>query len=346
MASDEVLPPEDDPNEWLLASPEEVGLDAARFDSAMALLPPEAAHGMHSMLIVRHGKLVVEQYWNGQGSGTLHDLRSATKSITSLLVGIAIDKRAIADVSERIMLRLQAVYPNLANPDPRREQITVEDLLRMETGLACNDWDFASPGNEEYMYLNRDWVRFFLDLPPLEGNASSRYCTAGVVTLGRVVKEATQQPTEPFADESLFAPLGIRRYRWSTFDNDEQVDTGGHLYLRARDMAKIGQLVLQQGQWEEQQVVSAAWIEQSTQPHTLLDGRFPYGYLWWRYEVPVDGDPVPFIAANGNGGQYIFIVPRYDVVVVFTGGNYNRPEAQRPFEMLQEAILPAFSRLD
>jgi CubicO group peptidase (beta-lactamase class C family) len=293
--------------------------------------------------VIRHGKLVVEHYWTRDGSNTLHDMRSATKSITSLLVGITIDRGAISGVEEPVMLRLKEAYPSLRNPDPWKDGLTIEQLLLMRTGLACNDWDANSPGNEENMYPRRDWVRFFLDLPVAPFAASfSRYCTAGVVTLGRVVKEATQQPTEQFADEVLLGPLGIRNYCWATFDEGQQIDTGGHLHLRPRDMAKIGQLVLQRGSWHGQQLVSEAWIDQSTQSLTQLNEEQPYGYLWWVRRAPMNDTGVPYVAAEGNGGQYIFVVPSYDLVVVFTGSNYNNERENRPFYILESLILPAF----
>lgn len=332
-----------DPEEWPLASADEAGATPADLEDAITKQLSAPDHGIDSVVVIRHGKLVTEHYWTKDGSNSLHDLRSATKSITSLLVGIAIDRGAISGVEEPVLLRLKEAYPSLRNPDPWKESFTVERLLLMETGLACNDDDANSPGNEENMYPRQDWIRFFLDLPVSSlSPVWSRYCTAGVVMLGRVVKEATQQPTEQFANEALLGPLGIRNYCWETFDEGRQVDTGGHLHLRPRDMAKIGQLVLQRGSWQGQQLVSEAWIDQSTRTLTQLNANLPYGYLWWVRRAPMNDTGVPYVAAQGNGGQYIFIVPSYDLVVVFTGSNYDSARANQPYYVLESVILPAF----
>lgn len=331
---------EEDTDEWLQASAEEAGTSPVELDAALA----NPLSGVDSVVVVRHGKLVAEHYWTDNGRSTPHDLRSATKSITSLLVGIAIDRNAIAGVDEPVLLRLSGAFPSLKHHDSWKDTFRIENLLLMQTGLDCDDWDPSSAGNEEKMYPLRDWVHFFLDLPVRQLPAGlSRYCTAGVVTLGRIVKEATQQTTEQFADEALLAPLGIRNYCWSTFDDGQQVDTGGHLFLRPRDMAKIGQLVLQRGQWQGQQLVSEGWIEQSTQYLSQYPDGQRYGYLWWMEQAPrVREGGVSFIAAEGNGGQYIFIVPSYDLVVAFTGRNYNSNQSM-PFRLLESVILPAFS---
>jgi CubicO group peptidase (beta-lactamase class C family) len=302
-------------------------------------LPPPAEHGLRSALVMRRGRLVLEQYWNGYDQAAQQDLRSATKSITSLLVGIAIDQQLIKGVGEPLSSFLAPVYPTL--PSLKRN-ITLAHLLTMRSGLACNDRDEGSPGQEDKMYRERDWVRFFLELPSLgpPGEAAF-YCTGGAVTLGRVIAEAARRPVSTFAEELLFAPLGIQGARWATFDDHRQTDTGGHLALRPRDMMRIGLLVLQRGRWGERQLVSREWIDRSTSEYVRLDGGKPYGYLWWRTRFPHRGSQVSAVFAGGNGGQYIFVFPELELVAVFTGGNYNSKRAQRPFRLLERYVLPA-----
>jgi CubicO group peptidase (beta-lactamase class C family) len=318
----------------------DVDMDGDTLARLASDLPPPAEHGLRSALVMRRGRLVFEQYWNGYDQAAQQDLRSATKSITSLLVGIAIDQQLIRGVSEPLRSFLVPVYP-AALPSLERN-ITLEHLLTMRSGLACNDRDEGSPGQEDKMYRERDWVRFFLDLPSLgpPGEAAF-YCTGGAVTLGRVIAEAGRRPVPVFAEEYLFAPLGIQGARWATFDDRRQTDTGGHLALRPRDMMRIGQLVLQRGRWGDRQLVSREWIDQSTSEHTQLDGGKPYGYLWWRTRFPHRGSQVSAVFAGGNGGQYIFVIPELELVAVFTGGNYNSKKAQRPFRLLERYILPA-----
>ncbi len=331
--------PEATRSEFMRASPDEVGMDGALVQRAVAELPPDAEHGLRSMLVMRHGKLVFEQYWNGRDAQVQQDLRSVTKSITSLLVGAAITRGLIQGVDEPVQRHLGALYPHSA---ALAQGLTVEQLLTMRSSLACNDRDPRSPGQEDTMYRQRDWVAYFMALPAADsGNAAAQYCTGGVVALGRVLSQASGQPVPVFADQVLFAPLGITGARWATFDDDRQTDTGGHLMLRPRDLLKLGQLVLQQGRWQGQQLLPQAWMAQSTAQHTQLDGGNSYGYLWWRFAVRHVGGEAMVLTASGNGGQALFVVPELDLVAVFTGGNYNSAKAQQPFEMMRRYVLPA-----
>ncbi len=321
------------------ATPAEVDMDDAPLRAAVRRLDGERRHGIDSMLVVRRGRLVSERYWNGHDMATLHDLRSATKSVTSLLVGVAIDRGLLRDVHDPVSPYLADAYPQTAVVP----ELTLEHLLTMRGGLACDDRDRHSPGHEDRMYRARDWTRFFLELPR-SGAPGERtvYCTGGVVTLGRVLTAASGRSIAAFAHEALFAPLGVLGYAWRSFDGGRQTDTGGHLRLRPRAMAKIGQLVLQRGVWDEGEVVSGRWIDASTAVQTrFTDDRRPYGYLWWRVQARVGARAVDLVYAEGNGGQYIFIAPALDLVVVFTGSNYDSPKAGRPLEILGAYILPA-----
>jgi len=319
--------------------PSEVEMDGELLRHAMSDLPPASEHGLRSMLVMRRGKLVLETYWNGYDKNALQDLRSVTKSITSLLVGIAIDQKFIKGIDEPLQTYLGPIYPNAS---ALQQNITLEDLLTMRSGLACNDRDESSPGHEDRMYRERDWVGYFLHLPIVSpAGQATHYCTGGAVTLGRVISEASKRSVPMFADQFLFGPLEIKGAHWSDFDSHRQTDTGGHLSLRPRDMAKIGQLVLQGGTWNGRQLLPREWIEQSTNEHTRIDGGKPYGYLWWRLLVPYHDSHISAIFAGGNGGQYIFVVPELELVTVFTGGNYNSKKAQRPFQIMNKYILPA-----
>lgn len=338
-SSGPVQAPENPNEKWTLATPAEVGMDPVLLGKAVSDLPTPKEHGLASMLVLRHGKPIMEQYWNGYDRNSMHDLRSATKSITSLLTGIAIDQGKLSGVDEPIKTRLAAAYPNA--PGLARD-ITLKHLLTMRSGLACDDRDPGSPGNEENMYPKTDWVSFFVNLPAAAPpDTQTHYCTAGVVTLGRVLAEASGRAIPDFAATNLFAPIGIVTTRWADFDNHKQTDTGGHLYLRPRDMAKLGQLVLQHGMWDGRQVVSAAWIAQATSYQTLMDEAFGYGYLWWLRKQTYAGQPVTLHYTHGNGGQYIIVIPELDLVAVFAGENYNSDKAARPFQIMQDYVLPS-----
>ena len=323
---------------WTLAPPAEVGMHAETLNKAVSTLPVASQHQLSSMVVLRHGKPVLEQYWNGFDKDTLHDMRSATKSITSLMVGIAIDKGMLESEAAPMRQHLEAAYrgaPALA------QDISLKDLLTMSSGLDCNDWDMSSKGNEEYMYPKADWVDFFVKLPATASGKVTRYCTAGVVTLGRIVAEASKQKIPEFSSRYLFAPLGISHARWDSFDQQRQTDTGGHLHMRPRDMAKVGQLVLQKGMWDGEQIVSSAWIARSTGKHTMMGKSDQYGYLWWIRKITTVTRSYDAVYAQGNGGQYIIVIPELDMVAVFTGENYNNSGGEIAFTQLSSYVLPS-----
>jgi CubicO group peptidase (beta-lactamase class C family) len=299
---------------------------------------------LHSVLVYRRGRLVLEEYFYDQDHGRPHQIRSATKSVVSALVGIAIDQGALAGEQERVLHRLP--YAALANPHPQKQALTLGDLLTHRTGLACDDWDGDSPGNETRVYESDDWVKFFLDLPvAAERGTTARYCSAGVATAGRMVERATGEPLPAYAQRVLWDPLGIRAddVRWDFTLSDENAGTFAQLYLRPRDMLKLGILYQQEGRWNGRQVISADWVRRSTAAHARI-GDEPYGYFWWHkwLSVPTPAGPrrVDMIVATGNGGQKIYLVPSLDLVAVFTAGAYNADDTP-PNAIMANVLLPA-----
>jgi CubicO group peptidase (beta-lactamase class C family) len=270
-------------------------------------------------------------------------MRSLTKSIVSALVGIGIDRGVLRGVDEPVLPHLP--YETYANPDPRKERLTLRDLLTMRSGLACDDWDGGSPGNESRVYLASDWVKFVLDLPMLDApGTKGRYCSGNVKIAGRILELASGTPLRAFALDHLFGPLGIRGedVQWN-FTLDSSNPTFSQIYLRPRDMLKLGVLFAQGGRWRDRQVISRGWIEASTARWSRI-GDQDYGYLWWHQwlNVPTTAGNrrVDMVVATGNGGQKIYLVPTFDLVVVMTGGAYNT-QSPATAVMIRE-LLPAF----
>jgi CubicO group peptidase (beta-lactamase class C family) len=305
-----------------------------------------------AVLVARHGKPVYEEYFDGD-AGTLRDTRSATKSITDILVGIAIDEHALRGVQDRVLDLLPEHRRRILNPDPRKAKITVGDFLTMSSALECDDWNDASRGNEERMYLVEDWSQFILDLPirgrphlgenpaaPPFGRYFS-YCTGGVFVLSEVLQHATGQRTDRFAGQKLFAPLGIRDAEW-VYSPLNIPQTGGGLRLTARDLLKIAQLYLNGGRWTGQQIVSESWVRTSTTPHAQIDDATNYGYLWWLKSFGAPGHMHAAYFMSGNGGNKVAVFPDLDMVAVITSTNYNtRGMHEQTEKLLSEYVVPA-----
>jgi CubicO group peptidase (beta-lactamase class C family) len=324
---------------WAISSPGSEGIDANQINATLENIRTGGFPGVDSLLVIRHGKLVAEGYFNGYGRDSLHDLRSTGKSFTSALAGIAIERGAFA-VDDPIA-QLIPQFDTHANMDERKRKITPFDLLNMRSGFECSDWDPRSPGNEEKMYDKSDWLGYILDLPMMGGgpNTFTSYCTGGVVVLGYVIEYRTGMDLDDYAATYLFGPLGISSSKWRMAP-DGHATGGGGLWLRPRDAAKFGQLYLNGGTWNGVQVVPADWVEQSKQRITLMEND-GYGLLWWKRRIPMNNSTVESYFTSGNGGNFIFVLPSLDMVVVFTGSNYNNPRGESPFFILSSLVLPA-----
>lgn len=296
---------------------------------------------LHSILLVKNNQIVIEEYFNDHSTNKQHDLRSSTKSIRSILLGIAIDKGFIDSIDDPISKYLKNLAPT-KNIDKRKDKITIRHLLTMSSGFDCNDWDKKSAGQEDRVYKKKDWLQYTLNLPMVnEPGAISNYCSMGVVLIAEIIGLASKMTIDKFAQQYLFNPLGITNISWEHTSNKKVIPSGKRLYMTSRDMAKIGQLILNNGKWNEKQVVSKKWIEESTTPKTKITG-INYGYLWWNIPFKVGEKMVVSKTATGNGGQYIMVFPKLDMVAVFTGEAYNSQEDKLPFAIMKDIFLPAF----
>lgn len=298
-------------------------------------------HKIHSVLLVKDSKLLIEEYFGEGAVNKQHDLRSVTKSITSVLMGIAIDKGFVDSIDDPVTKYIRQPTPE-KNKDKRKEKITIRHLLTMSTGLDCNDWDKKSKGQEDRIYRKADWLQYFLDLPMVNDPGTvSNYCTMGQVLATEIISRASGMDIDQFAGQYLFSPLGITSVSWGHTSGKEVLPSARRLFMTSRDMARIGQLILDKGKWHKKQIVSEEWVRESTAAKTKITG-VDYGFLWWNIPFEVNGRLFVSKAATGNGGQYIIVIPELNIVVVFTGGAYNSQKDKLPFAMVKDVFLPAF----
>ena len=349
------LSPRQGDDGWSASTAASAGLSTARLQAMETVIRSGEFKKIGSILIARHGKLVYENYFDGSDATALRNTRSATKSVTDMLVGIAIDKGLLSGVDAPILPFFPDKQP-VQNPDPRKAKITVEDFLTMSSLLECDDWNDFSRGNEERMYVIEDWIQFTLDLPikgfpswvkkPKDApyGRSFSYCTAGATTLGGVLERATKTPVPEFAMKNLFARLGIQKVDWN-FSPLGLAQTGGGLGLQSRDLLKLGQLYLNGGVWKNFRIVSESWVKTSTQPHTRIDEQNEYGYFWWLKSFKFGEKSYAAFYMSGNGGNKVAVFPALDMVAVLTSTNYNtRGMHEQTDKLLTDYILASLAQ--
>ncbi|WP_282088879.1 serine hydrolase domain-containing protein [Aquimarina algiphila] len=302
-----------------------------------------------SILIAKDGNVLFEKYYNENDVNSKHNTRSVTKTMATLLTGIAIDKGYIESENDKIFDYLQHKLP-VKNPDKRKEEITIEDLLTMSSVLECNDSNRYSRGNEERMYIIEDWAKFYLDLPvysypwgpkPEErpyGRAFS-YCSAGAALVAEILQSAIKSNLAEFAKKNLFEPLAIKDYTLH-YTPHKILNTAGGSEYKSRDLLKLIQLCLNKGQWNGKQIISSSWIEKaSTTKLEAYDAE--YGYLFWLKNFGKDKKYNSFFM-SGNGGNKVLACPELNVSVVITTTNYgNRNGHNYTDEIVNNFIIPA-----
>jgi len=329
------LRPDDLGDGWQTSTPEAQGIDPASLRRWFDYLLANGSGGVDGVVIVRNDQLVAEAYFNGYARDTQHDMRSVTKSFTASLAGIAIEKGFIT-LDDTLAQHLPG-FENYANMDDRKRSIRVANVLNMQTGLACNDGDESSPGNESHMYRRDDWIKYIMGVPMLTDPGSySSYCSGAITVLGSIIASRSGQKLEDFALVNLLSPLGMSPVRW-LHSPLGVTNASSAIQLRPRDAAKFGNLFLNGGRWNGAPVVPQAWVERSAARVTAI-GSSEYGWLWWKGSFVVRGVAQPGMYASGNGGNFIFILPGERLVVVITASNYDRGGPSERY--FRDAILP------
>jgi CubicO group peptidase (beta-lactamase class C family) len=339
---------------WKTAEPESSGFDPAALCAVFDHVVRGDAN-IHAIVVERHGRLVAELYRRGKDRSiwslfsrevdfaptTLHDLRSVSKSIVSLLVGIARGQSQLGALSTPVL----SFYPEFTDlHSTEQAAITLEDLLTMSSGLEWNEStvSYGSLTNDEtHLYWAWTPARYVLN-HPIASPPGTRfnYNGGGTTVLADVLSRATRTPLKELARKELFDPLGVQDWEWVGDLYGRPLAFAG-LRMRPRDLAKIGRMLLDHGQWQGQQLVPADWVADSLRPHIRTGDGLNYGYQWWVGSVDWRGKALAWSAGFGNGGQRLFLVPELDLAVVVTAGAYNQPEMGHTVSHLLQEIVAA-----
>lgn len=333
---------------WRTARPAAVSADEDAITRLLSRLTAGSLGAEHAIVIVRKGYVIADRYFAGWTADSIHTEQSVTKSVTSLVTGIAIARGDVRGVDQPLV-ELLGKYAPIANLDDRKRALTIRDVLTMRTGLDWNEDVYAGSPLERLNNLQTDWLRFVIDWPMREQPGTRwQYNSGGVIALGGAIGVASNLNTAEYARTHLLRPIGITTDKWYRGYPDLLPHTGGGLLLTTRDLARVGYLVLRNGRWNTTQVVPQAWLRESTRPLVTptyrLGGRqSSYGYLWWLYTL-AGGTPDAntadlVIAASGAMGQWLFVVPRHDLVVAINAGITNGPDPA--LDMLFGTIIPA-----
>lgn len=344
--------PANDGDGWETGTLQSAGLDELRIAQLMERIrrtaPALSAPYIQSVSIARHGKLVLDEYFNDFDAERPHDVRSAGKSVTTLIAGRAMNETGLFSPSTPVASILSNYGP-IGNGDQRKEKITVGDLMSMSAGYACDDNDDNSPGNEDTMQSQTtqpDWYKFTLGLPmQFDPGTHAFYCSAEINLLGAVVERATHEWLPQYFYEKFAAPMQFGAYgMWLMPPPVNTAYMAGGDRFRPRDFLKFGQLFLNGGRWNGRQIVSADWLRACATKHSyVVDGGGDYGYGWHLLTYTVHGRTIHAINAGGNGGQLLYVFPELDMAVMITAANYGQYGVWKTFgeDLVPNEILTA-----
>lgn len=333
---------------WSVDTPEAVGMSRAALERLVRMIidtPIDSINSpeVHGLLVARHGRLILEEYFHGHHRDQPHDTRSAAKSLTATLLGAAIQAGVPLNAQTPVYQAMNGGrFPE--GLEPRKRALALEHLLTMSSGLDLDDSDPDSKGREDTVAEQTDepdWWKLTLGLPMVRSPGdSAAYASMSPHLVGGVLRRATGRPLPELFHELIAEPLAIRRY-WMNLTPTGEAYMGGGVRLVLRDFMKMGQLMMSGGTWNGRRVVSEAWARRSTSPLVTI-GTSQYGYLWWLTEYPFQGRKVKVFYAGGNGGQVVIGIPELDLMVAANGGNYNDRVLFRTQRVLvPEHVLPA-----
>jgi len=343
------------------ATMESVGMDIKPINNMMNYLNSNSSHTIHNILIIKDNKLVFEEYFSGYKLAysspdlngefmnytrtTDHAMQSISKSITSVIFGIAVKNGYFPDLNKKII----DYFPEYADIlTGEKANVTIHHLLTMTCGIAWDESTYPigdSRNDITQLFASDDPIRFILSRPLISTPGTRfQYSSGATNVIGAIIEKATGVRFLNYANQFLFDPLNSEGGSWTGYRNGQTHASGG-LSFKARELCKIGMLFLNNGQWNGNQVISSDWINLSQTTHVTSTANFfpnsGYGYYWWLTNFTVNGVSHKCFFAAGWGDQYMFIIPTLDMIVEFNSGNYNGTSNISPFDLMNNYILKA-----
>jgi len=324
---------------WQVSSLAKEGVDEGIINDLMRAVLTGKYPNVRSILLVKNGNIILEEYFYHYHRYVIQDFRSGGKSVTSELVGIAIDKGFIKGVNEKLF----DYFPEFEKGtdwDKRKDEILLHHVLNMTWGI-----DQSGPANYAIWYTE-NWITDVLNLPLVrEPGTQFEYHSAAPALFGPIIEHTSGISVSEFARKYLFEPLNISHYQWYIFPDGSEM-TAGALWIRPRDMAKFGYLILSGGQWHGKQILSEEWINKSTSAH-ISAGGYDYGYYWWLGKLNKENEIIESIMASGYGGQRVYVIPKLNLLAVFTSQPDDNPKGQtRIAQIMENYILPSMLASD
>ncbi len=321
---------------WSTVTPESQGLNEQQLINTDKTIIEDYPN-VYSLLIIKNGYMVYEKYYNGAKETSYNPVFSVTKSVLSALTGIAVREKLVQSTHQKVSELIPKYFDTIDNP--RKKDITVENVLTMTGGLESIDKNYYG------FFTSRDWLQYSLERPLIDEMGSKFVYNTGLTQiLSAVISEKSGMDTKAFAEKYLFDPLNIKVKRWDT-DPTGCYGGGTGLYLTARDMAKFGMLYLNNGRWENKQIIPEDWVKASSIKQVGLDNNQDYGYLFWIKKLTnkTTGKSYYTYRADGAGGQKIVVIPELDMVIVVTANEYSSSSkgASDTQTLIEDYVIPA-----
>jgi len=323
-------------------SPEKAGFDPDEMEHLVNMIRTTPPSDFRGLVVIKDQQLIVEEYFHTFWRISLHDVRSAGKSVTSLLLGIALKEGLLEDLDQDVYSLLPREKYPMIHEDYKK--ITIRHLLNMASGLDADTDRSETPGHASNWMGLDDWKSYILKIP-LVSTPGEQWVYADInpLVIAAIIEERSVMSLKEYAERTLFGPLGITQSYWYT-NASGQTGAAGNLYLSTIDFAKLGMLVAQNGKWQNKQLIDPAYIEELMNEKVegvadwwnLADS---YGFFWYKAQRTFNGKTYEYLFASGNGGNHLIVVPEHQLVIALTSSAYGQRYAQqRSYDILRRVL--------